>query len=404
VKVVHFSSTNLAGAPMNIVRALREWTDVDARLVNLHPNPCYGDDLVHSASPEAALEAARAADIIHLHNVTGLDPKEYDPINLDELAGKGVPIVRHFHSSPGFLARKAGIAVDALTRWAGPSLVIGQFQERYYPNAYVVRNPVCVDGPAEHCSRQGETRVLYAVSPGYRDRDAWWDRWNTKGFPETRDLLLGLARRHKNTTVSVLVGVAYSELMRAKADADIVVDELVTGSYHLSGLEGLALGKPTLSYTDNRCEQVLRLVSGSSCNPFLSVPLEDAESILSALIRSPEACRDIGRHSAEWFASHWSPQVIASEFLHVYETLLQDPTSLRRQKELALDTEDERFRSIAVPDCLYHRRREQARHGLGGSFYAAQLWLGSAGGRLRTLLRKVRNRLRRLIRPPKMDS
>jgi hypothetical protein len=68
MNIVVFSKTPLAGAPIRIVQALRRHTDFNVRLVDLKRWGIYDHDVVHSESPDAVVDLADKADIIHLFN------------------------------------------------------------------------------------------------------------------------------------------------------------------------------------------------------------------------------------------------------------------------------------------------------------------------------------------------
>ena len=83
MKIVHFSKTPLAGAPIRLVHALQEHSQHEVHLVDLERWGNYQHDVVHVENPEKALALAEAADIIHLHNYLEYASDDFYPIDFD---------------------------------------------------------------------------------------------------------------------------------------------------------------------------------------------------------------------------------------------------------------------------------------------------------------------------------
>ncbi|MBG3878903.1 glycosyltransferase family 1 protein, partial [Desulfovibrio oxamicus] len=188
MRVVHFAVTPLAGAPLRLVRALNaHLPGCAARLVDLtrYGSEDFGQDVVFDETPDLARELAEAADILHFHNYLDLDSRHFAPIDFRALAEKGTLAIRQFHSEPGLVAGRMGITPAALLAQPIPALVVGQFQERCYPRALVVPNPLPIHD-ADHLPHDpalhGPLRHDVFLSPT-RLHSAWADRWNTKARP-----------------------------------------------------------------------------------------------------------------------------------------------------------------------------------------------------------------------------
>ncbi|NLC59317.1 MAG: glycosyltransferase family 1 protein, partial [Armatimonadetes bacterium] len=141
-RVLHFSSTPLAGAPIRLVQALREHTDHEVRLVDLQRWGLYDHDLVFSEQPDEVVELAAKADIIHLHNYLDSHSTCFAPIDFERLRRRGTALVRQFHTHPEFVAQVMGVSPSAVLSCPLPSLVIAQSQERFYPQARVSGTPL----------------------------------------------------------------------------------------------------------------------------------------------------------------------------------------------------------------------------------------------------------------------
>uniref|UniRef100_B8DMD3 Glycosyltransferase family 1 protein n=1 Tax=Nitratidesulfovibrio vulgaris (strain DSM 19637 / Miyazaki F) TaxID=883 RepID=B8DMD3_NITV9 len=367
MRVVHFAVTPLAGAPLRLVRALNALLPgCTARLVDLtrYGSEDFGQDVVFDETPGLARELADQADIIHFHNYLDLDSRHFAPIDFRALAEKGTLVLRQFHSEPVLVAGRMGITSAALLAQPIPALVVGQFQERCYPRARVVPNPLPIHD-ADHLPHDpalhGPLRHDVFLSPT-RLHSAWADRWNTKARPEA-EAAVRAACLPRGASWHLVHKTPLAATLAAKRLSRIVVDDLVTGSWHLTGLEGLAQGKPVLAHLDGRCRRVLARMAETDGCPFIDVRLEDAAHVLGHLLDHPADAQEVGRAARVWMEAHWQPERIAAAYGTAYASLAHDPVAAARdwrQPDLALDTPAERFFAVTLPDVVHAARRQAA--------------------------------------------
>ncbi|MEW4570298.1 glycosyltransferase family 1 protein [Tautonia sp. JC769] len=393
LRIVHFSTTRLAGGPWRLVKATREHSPHDVRLVDQTRWGVYPHDVVHDEQPELALELAEQADIIHFHNYLDYQSEAFRPIDFEALRRKGKAFVRQFRSDAPLIARRMGIPIEQLIWSPIPSIVIAQYPERFFPQARVVPNVVPIndhdylpaDEPVQH-------DLLFTPT---RRSSAWATRWATKGFPETVEMMQRVARR-SGCSMRVINGRPLSEVLAAKNRCRLVLDDMITGSYHVSGIEALSKAKPVLCFLDPRIETVLRQISGAFQSPFINARLEEAEAILVELLRHPEALRELGQEGRTWVERYWSPASTIAHYLEVYESLLRDPTSVRRQESLRIDGPARRFLAFDMHDQIYQARAEHHRESVSRSFRAARA-IRSSYRHFRDILRRLRLRPQRSL-------
>jgi len=353
LRIVHFSKTPLAGAPIRIVGALKQHPSLEVFLIDRNRWGRYDHDLVHEEDPDRTLALCEEADIIHFYNYLDYDTTDFAPVDFRQLQRQGKRFVRHFQSTPMKVAADMRVDAGHVLRCPIPKLVIAQYPERFFPSARVVPNIVPQDAPHYLPPTEPASTDIVYTPTWYHS--AWLSRWDTKGMPETVAMLQRLSDR-LGCQVRCLQGSPLAEVMQEKRRAAIVIDELVTGSYHLSGLEGLSLGKPTLAYLDARTERVLRWISGADNSPFVNVRLEDAEHVLAGLLRDREAMREIGRAARAWIERYWTDRALVEHFAETYRLLMEDPSQVARQPELRVDGPAERFFSISLPHWIHHGR------------------------------------------------
>lgn len=350
MKVVHLCLTPLAGAPIRMVRALNRYTAVQARLINANPF-AYGartfdEDIDFRVNREEAETLVHEADIVHCHHFMEL---RRNPFGID-LSSR--PIIRHFHSEPRFVAYHAGLSVDRVVNDPRPQLVVAQFQERYYPHARPVPNildsQTLEDGDGTMTAGsplEAKHGLTLAFAPTTQT-SAFDDRWNTKGAPETLRVLSSVAPR-LGLQLDVFENLPHRQALLRKACADLVIDELVTGSYHLSGLEALALGKTTFGYLDARTVATITQLTGCVSTPWINVPLYALPECLEIICSSPEVRRAVGESSRKWVQKHWDPRLMIQHLVRAYEDFLE-------HRPMVASTRINRITDIAIPD--YNRR------------------------------------------------
>lgn len=357
LKVVHFSITPLAGAPIRLVQALNRLTDVKARLVDLKRFGIYDHDVVFSETSEEAERLANDADIIHLHNYLDCDSQQFAPIDFGKLLKSGKRIIRHYHSTSDWIAEQMGISEEKLLKCMLPSLVIAQYPERFFTRSHVVPNMVPHYEPLYLPLPDQEPEFDLFFSPT-KTAGAFERRWDTKAAPEVTQLIHRVAER-TGCTFKIMSGRPLEEVLKVKQRSRIVIDDLVTGSYHLTGLEGLAQGKPVLGYIDERCLYLLRYFSGSTHCPFINVRLEDAEAVLLWLLDHPFECEEIGRAGHDWIHMYWNEAKMVQHYETAYRDLMGDSTGLSRQEDIFPGPFRSTFFSRILPDLVFQARKHR---------------------------------------------
>jgi hypothetical protein len=354
MKVIHFSVTPLAGAPLRIVRALQAGQGIQARLVTLDP-AAYGPrrfegDLRWNEDREQALALMEDADLFHFHHWFDF---KHNPFGVDFTAWsrRGVQFVRQFHSHPAH-GQFQGFAARDIVTSSTPQLVLAQYHERYYPWARPVPNPVDLEDALHVPLPPGEAaprRVVFSpsnTSPVLSCTPA--TRWSSKGCPEVT-ALLGEVAASRGGTLEVVTNTPHLDCLRRKQGAWAALDDLVTGSYHLSALESAAQGVPTLCWLDGRTQQAVRELTGASDLPWLNCSVLEAPHVVAELLDSPRLRDELGRDARRWMERHWSVRQTSLHFKRAYEDILHDPTTFNRPR---FDPDDpaEAFRSTGMPD------------------------------------------------------
>lgn len=354
MRVVHLALTPVAGGPWNIVRALNSHTPIEARLVVLDPlaygGRIFPGDLDWSAHRDQCINAIAAADVIHMHQF--FDPAAVFGKEVGDLCAKKVKL-RQYHSAPSHFVGDDPAKIAWLLSDPMPQLVIGQFHERYYPRARVVPNLIAINAQELLPSgSEGKGVPVIAWSPSVRD-SAWCARWATKGYPETCAVLASLADEGV-CSVDTIEDVPYLECLRRKSRADLIVDEMVTGSYHLSGLEGLAQGKAVLGWLDARTQLVLREMTGANDLPWINSHLEDARAVLRRLLVDQDLLKALGRESRAWMETWYDDRILVRHYVNAYRDLFERPALFESRRA---DDIVSHWRNVTLPDVLWQMKK-----------------------------------------------
>ncbi len=329
MKVVHITMTPLAGAPIRLVRALNAFTKIDARLINFNPlaygQRTYPEDIAYKDNSEEARALIEDADIVHLHHWMDLKNNSFG-IDLSHKV-----VVRQFHSEPEFVAKHARTSANQIIHDPLPQLVIAQFHERYYPRARMVPNLLDfedIDSMFESIQAiSDKPRIIFSPTSPFA---AAANRWNTKGKPETLHILERLKKQH-DLDYEVFHNLPWNEANQKKSKATAVIDEMVTGSYHLSGLEGLALGKCTFGYLDTRVIEVIVKITGATSLPWINIHLSQFEETIEHFIHEPALFSQAGQYAYQWMRQYWRTEKLVEYYTQAYDDVLNGMRNLRSE-------------------------------------------------------------------------
>jgi len=302
MKIVHILATPCAGAPSTLSKYLNKLPGVTSEVLTTETtdlNECRRK--LHT--DQNIQYRLNRADVLHWHNmyiendlhakqlVTFHSPPEnrmvHDSINMLTNNNKvKKTVVSHYHT-----------LLDAYSGYTG------------------VRNIVDVDdsyvtpcNPKQH--------VLFGMTPTPEQPGTIWQ---TKGFDKTLLMMKRLKMRNSRVHFRTLTDATRSDCLEFKSNCDLVIDECVTPGFHLSGLEGLALGKPTVCWIDDRVCDMLKRLTGAEDVPFISDSVYWLEDTLYRLLeRGDDHLREVGSKSREWFCKYWKTSDILNQYVQLY--------------------------------------------------------------------------------------
>ena len=340
--VVHIAKTSLAGAPIRIVQALNKYTEYEARLINYMPSilengvPIFDEDLNWQDKNirDEARNLIKNADIIHLHHF--MDLEFYNPflINFLKETKSDCKFLRHYHTDKEYISRNEIDFNKFYPSDKVPSVVIPHYPERTFPDYPIVPNIIPVFDkeylPVE--TNNAKIKVVYSVS---NKTSLKAERWASKGYPEVSVILKKLSEELDFEYIEISK-IPLKESLRIKQNADIIIGDVVTGSYHLTELEALSLGKPSLTYLDARTVMTFMNTFRTSDVPFVNVNYKNLDVVLKDLIENKKLREKIGKFSRAWVEKYYDDQILVQRFTEMYEKLMSGG-SIKRENMLEDD-------------------------------------------------------------------
>lgn len=350
--VLHMSYTPLAGAPIRLVNTINKYTTFNARLINFNPyiyeNRVFEEDLIWEKDKEEALELLSKADIIHFHHWMELDNNGFN-IDFNRIVKNNCKFIRMFHSNINFISHNNENKRNTIINDNIPKLVIPHSPERSFLNAIVVPNIVPINDEDYKPLNMNNEKPIIFYSYTYNNY-GFSSRWDTKGYPEVSELL----NEFKDISyIQKITNTPFFECLKLKRQSDIVIDDIITGSYHLTSLEALSQGKPVLSYLDNRTQYILRELTGAEELPFVNVKVEEAKYVLKELCENKKLRDEIGAYSRKWMEKYYNDKDLIKIYVQVYEDLLNGK-NISREKP----SDERKWLSVDIEDLIWKARKD----------------------------------------------
>ena len=321
MKILHLSNTPLSNAPANLVKCQNLYGH-DATLLlfkksSLQRKHTAGQLWIDLPADEIT-RLVTEAEVIHCHNYLYEQQIFRSYPHLVEIV-KNKPKLVQYHSSRHSVENFETTLKDDTVRKA----VVAQYHVRLYPECeFVVPNVLPI---FEEPYRPLESRrKLPFITISYAPSNVNCKGWDDKGWSETKPVLDRIER--SGAAVSqVMHGVPYEDCMTQKRLADIGIDEIVTGSYHLSALEYMAMGAIAIANPDNlTIEAMRRIVGDDGINslPLVVANKNNLEATLRSLLRNGKPfIIEQGQKSREWMETFWNPRNHVKLFESIYEKL-----------------------------------------------------------------------------------
>jgi hypothetical protein len=281
--IAHFKNTPIAWAPEAVCKVINKYTD--------HYSFVFGFQSTRKITADT--------DLVHHHNKVG-------PLHTNSN-------IIQYHSEPFRTAWNVPMRRLVIAQW--PAL----FDE--FSTCKLVRNPIDLFSD-EFIPKYFEDKIRIGYSPSINNQNSMW---HDKGFSETVAILNYISGKYKDKVeIDIIFGVSLSECLQRKSICNIFIDEVVTDSYHRSGLESLAMGIATICSVGENIEKIMLNCSGAKTIPFINVRMCELSACLAKLIEMGlPSLLEIGINARVWMERYWHPETIANEYITYYDYFME---------------------------------------------------------------------------------
>lgn len=379
VRVLHVHS--IANQPTAICNGLRAlghhsevWEYSQTQAEKFPPDRFIGDDDPNIVEVwDAFEEARRSFDVFHFHGNRSFIWRDFPGLpsfwDLPLLKALGKKVFFTFHGSDirlksmdtelyewsyykfadvpcdedGIKRRR-----DLIQSYADGTFVCSLLDLPFTPHS--VWHPLAIDlseWPVVGPIRERKPRVLHP----WKDNPA-------KGTSFIRDGLAQLEAEGVQFDVVYLDRMSHIDAKKELAQADVVVDKVVAGTYGVVSLEAMACGKPTVAQLEAPVTERLPDLPVQNCNPTTFAEM------MRRLLADPELRADLGRRGRAFVERHHDHLTVATWLLSRYE---QSPRVVRatlpdwftRRQVDSLEEELEQTRGrLAKRDDVVRKRGE----------------------------------------------
>jgi len=291
MKLAIFSRTPLAAAPWELYKALKKYTLLDVSLISSTNRYNDGRTFPHHlllTSPNGhAMRVLQESNLWHVHNY--LIPQLV-------VVRKQQKVIAQFHSLP------------RLGNWQQ----LMNFADRCYTikqpgqeKEYQLKGLPNIIDPDEYRPIRRRMPMKIAFAPSTH---APVGHPASKGYNEVKAILNAVARQ-RQVEIVWIEGQQYEKNLQMKQQSHILIDDVVTGNWHRTSLEGACFGCAVLN-------KVMK-------TPFVYVTLETLEERLLWLVDNPSILNDFQERTRLWVLQNWHAVDRVREYVNAYREVLQ---------------------------------------------------------------------------------
>ena len=115
---------------------------------------------------------------------------------------------------------------------------------------------------------------------------------------------------------TLVQGMPHEEAKKIYAKADLVIDQILCGSYGLFAIEAMAMGKPVITWISEFMKDKY-----PKTLPIISANPETIEAKLEELIKNREQLSGLGKQGREYVEEHHDKDKVAKQLLELYKTI-----------------------------------------------------------------------------------
>jgi glycosyltransferase involved in cell wall biosynthesis len=179
--------------------------------------------------------------------------------------------------------------------------------EKYYKYVHVLRQFITLDKfiPVYPSKDSESPLIIHAPTNPY-----------LKGTEYVLEAVERLRRNNIQFDFQLVENMTHDNAIQCYRKADIIIDQLLQGSFGVFGLEGMALGKPVLCYIREELRDKYPPLL-----PIVNVDPNNLYRVLEQLILKPRLRHLIGLASREYIEDYYDSRSLAKDLKQIYMNL-----------------------------------------------------------------------------------
>ena len=290
MKVCIYSNTPLAAAPWELYKALKKYTTIGVSYISgknrYNDGRIFPYHLLWGVNNGAAKRALNESNVWHVHNYL-------NPLLIQHKEDQKV--LAQFHSLPRLGNWRELMAFADVNYTIDQPLQLKEYGFAGLPN---------IIDPDEYRPIRKGNKVRIAFAPSSK---APVGQLMSKGYKEVTQILKIVALK-RDVDIEWIEGQRYEENLKRKQKSDILIDDVVTGNWHRTSLEGLCFG----------CV----VINKNYDTPFVYADLGSLENTLISLIDNKANLRYLQEFSRLWVLQNWHPIEKIKHYVDAYEELV----------------------------------------------------------------------------------
>jgi hypothetical protein len=334
MKVLHLTKSSLAEAPIRLHHFLKK-SGVDSRCIQFKKGSMEVEPDILWQKKEDLFQLEDMldwADIVHIHNQPPLENNTESWKVLQKYSKK--KFVYQVHGEPDKVINKM---YSTVIRWVDINevLCIAQYQAVFLPQYLkrpfsVVRNIIDITDPLLQYKNVQNEKPLVTFSPSNkaslgRLKKKRGSTWAYKSYSEVK-LILEELEKEDIINFEVYNNMPFRQTLEERLKGNVHIDDIYTGSYHLSSLEGLAQGKVVVCNLKNW--MVKFLTNFLHCPevelPWVVANARTLKKVIKNLCSDVSSLKNKQHYSRLWMEKHWSNEKVLNDYIKVYNRVLKE--------------------------------------------------------------------------------
>lgn len=331
MNILFLSKTPVSNAPIRLANLFNKY-DPDISCISLSfftssiqmPHHVFWKKpSISSEEMEKFRSLIEWADILHIHNDIPCNNHTMFQIIRDS----GIPTVFQIHSAVEIIEEtykyiQSNIPIQKL-------LCIAQYHTVFCSLPHdTVRNVVDIYDQCLLPKYNDHTKLHITYSPSNTKsmkhvETGRLSSWGYKGFQDTQPILKRLTD-DGYITHEIFHHRPFLEMIVERNKGDMHIDDLRTGSYHLSSLEGLSQGKVVLCFLESWMQDFLcRFLECEAITlPWVNTTYHTLRQNIIELCKDTNKVKEIQQKSRQWMETYWTPMMIIENYKRIYEEIV----------------------------------------------------------------------------------